>query len=101
MIFSIARRTAMRPMSAQLRLPTRAAFMSRRMKDPSTYEHVTRKASANRTILADQAGKSTVLDRFMTAEIEVDAKDPAIDRILREVKDKEWMVIAMMALVPI
>ena len=44
----------------------------------------------NRTILvSDQAGKSNVLDRLATAEIEVDAKDPAIDRILREVKDKE------------
>jgi 2-isopropylmalate synthase len=30
-----------------------------------------------------------VLDRLKTANIEVDAKDPAIDAILREVKDKE------------
>ena len=61
------------------------------MKDPSTYEHVKPESVGNsRTILvSDQAGKSNVLDRLATAEIEVDAKDPAIDRILREVKDKE------------
>jgi len=61
------------------------------MKDPSTYEHVKPESVGNsRTILvSDQAGKSNVLDRLATAGIEVDAKDPAIDRILREVKDKE------------
>ena len=61
------------------------------MKDPSTYEHVKPESVGNsRTILvSDQAGKSNVLDRLATAKIEVDAKDSAIDRILREVKDKE------------
>jgi 2-isopropylmalate synthase len=41
--------------------------------------------------VSDQAGKSNVLDRLKTANIEVDAKDPAVDRILREVKDKEMV----------
>ena len=61
------------------------------MNDPSTYEHVKPESVGNsRTILvSDQAGKSNVLDRLATAKIEVDAKDSAIDRILREVKDKE------------
>ena len=61
------------------------------MKDPSTYEHVKPESVGNhRTILvSDQAGKSNVLDRLKTAGIEVDAKDPAVDRILREVKEKE------------
>ena len=61
------------------------------MKDPSTYEHVKPESVGNsRTILvSDQAGKSNVLDRLATAKIDVDVKDPAIDRILREVKDKE------------
>jgi 2-isopropylmalate synthase len=61
------------------------------MKDPSTYEHVKPESVGNsRTILvSDQAGKSNVLDRLKTAGIEVDAKDPAIDRILRLVKTRE------------
>ena len=40
MIFSIARRTDTRPMSAHLPLPIRAVHVSAVMKDPSTYEHV-------------------------------------------------------------
>ena len=61
------------------------------MKDPSTYEHVKPESVGNsRTILvSDQAGKSNVLDRLKTAGITVDAKDPAVDRILRQVKDRE------------
>lgn len=61
------------------------------MKDPTTYEHVAPESVGNARVVlvSDQAGKSNVLDRLKTANIEVDAKDPAIDAILREVKDKE------------
>ena len=61
------------------------------MKDPSTYEHVDpAKVGNQRTILvSDQAGKSNIIDRLVSAKINVDAKDPAIDRILLEVKQKE------------
>ena len=61
------------------------------MKDPSTYEHVDpAKVGNQRTILvSDQAGKSNIIDRLVSAKINVDAKDPAIDRILFEVKQKE------------
>lgn len=61
------------------------------MKDPSTYEHVKPESVGNqRTILvSDQAGKSNVLDRLTAAGIDIDAKDPALDRILRQVKDRE------------
>ena len=61
------------------------------MKDPSTYEHVAPEIVGNARVVlvSDQAGKSNVLDRLKSAEIEVDAKDPAVDAILREVKDKE------------
>jgi len=61
------------------------------MKDPSTYEHVKPELIGNkRTILvSDQAGKSNIIDRLISAGIEVDKKDPAIDRILFEVKRKE------------
>ena len=61
------------------------------MKDPSTYEHVEPKAVGNNRVIlvSDQAGKSNVLDRLTAAGIDVDAKDPAVDRILRQVKDRE------------
>ncbi len=61
------------------------------MKDPSTYEHVAPESVGNSRVVlvSDQAGKSNVLDRLKTANIDVDAKDPAVDAILREVKDKE------------
>ena len=61
------------------------------MKDPSTYEHVKPGAVGNKRsiLVSDQAGKSNVIDRLISAGIEVDKKDPAIDRILFEVKQKE------------
>ncbi|HCD16419.1 MAG: citramalate synthase [Rhizobiales bacterium TMED83] len=61
------------------------------MKDPSTYEHVAPELVGNqRTILvSDQAGKSNVVDRLTSAGIAFDAADPAIEHILREVKQKE------------
>ncbi len=61
------------------------------MKDPATYEHVKPELVGNqRTILiSDQSGRSNVLDRMVTAGISFDATDPAVDRILYEVKQKE------------
>ena len=61
------------------------------MKDPSTYEHVAPDSVGNNRVIlvSDQAGKSNVLDRLTTAGIAVDAKDPAVDRILRQVKTRE------------
>lgn len=61
------------------------------MKDPSTYEHVDPAKVGNQRVIlvSDQAGKSNVIDRLVAAKINVDAKDPAIDRILFEVKQKE------------
>ncbi|MDA9230718.1 citramalate synthase [Alphaproteobacteria bacterium] len=61
------------------------------MKDPSTYEHVDPAKVGNQRVIlvSDQAGKSNVIDRLVAAKIDVDAKDPAIDRILFEVKQKE------------
>jgi 2-isopropylmalate synthase len=61
------------------------------MKDPATYEHVPpEKVGNNRVILvSDQAGKSNILDRLASSNISVEKDDPAIDRILYEVKQKE------------
>lgn len=61
------------------------------MKDPTTYEHVAPELVGNRrTILvSDQAGKSNVVDRLTSAGIAFDTADPAVEHILREVKQKE------------
>ena len=61
------------------------------MKDPTTYEHVAPELVGNeRTILvSDQAGKSNIINRMLAAKMDFDTKDPALDRILRAVKDKE------------
>lgn len=61
------------------------------MKNPTTYEHVKPESVGNRrTILvSDQAGKSNIIDRLTSAGIEVEKNDPAVDRILFEVKRKE------------
>ena len=60
------------------------------MKDPTTYDMSRPKWLQSRTILvSDQAGKSNVVDRLTSAGIAFDAADPAIEHILREVKQKE------------
>ncbi len=61
------------------------------MRDPSTYEHVRPEAVGNRRVIlvSDQAGKSNILDRLASAGIAVERDDPAVDRILMEVKRKE------------
>ncbi|GIR09907.1 MAG: hypothetical protein CM15mP21_1690 [Hyphomicrobiales bacterium] len=70
------------------------------MKDPTTYEHVAPELVGNRrTILvSDQAGKSNVVDRLTSAGIAFDAADPAIEHILREVKQKNPKATAMTGL---
>jgi 2-isopropylmalate synthase len=61
------------------------------MKDPSTYEHVPPESVGNqRSILvSDQAGKSNVVNRLHAAGIDVSPDNPAIDRILLEIKQNE------------
>ena len=61
------------------------------MKDPTTYEHVPPEKIGNvRSILvSNQAGRSNVINRLKAAKIAFDETAPAIDDILREVKDKE------------
>lgn len=63
------------------------------MKNPETYEHVPPESVGNkrRLLVSDQSGRSNVLAQFETAGIEVDAKDPRINRLLEEVKDREYL----------
>jgi 2-isopropylmalate synthase len=61
-------------------------------KDPKTYEHIDPKlVGNNRTVvISDQAGRSNIISRLEKLKIVVDPKDPKIQKILDEVKDREF-----------
>ena len=61
-------------------------------KDPRTYEHVEPDRVGNRrTILvSDQSGRSNILASFEEIGIELDPKDPRIDRLLADIKQREF-----------
>ncbi len=60
-------------------------------KDPATYEHVPPESVGNRRKIpmSDQAGRANLLVRLREAGIEVEAKNPKVDRLLDEVKQRE------------
>lgn len=61
-------------------------------KDPKTYEHIDPTlVGNNRTVvISDQAGRSNIISRLDKLKITVDPKDPKIQKILDEVKDREF-----------
>ena len=61
-------------------------------KDPKTYEHIDPSLVGNsRTIIiSDQAGRSNIISRLEKLKIDIDPKDPKIQKILDEVKDREF-----------
>jgi 2-isopropylmalate synthase len=60
-------------------------------KDPKTYEHIEPERVGNQRhiVVSDQSGRSNVLARFREIGITVDAKDPKVQRLLDEVKERE------------
>jgi 2-isopropylmalate synthase len=62
-------------------------------KNPHTYEHVPPEAVGNRRhiLVSDQAGRSNILARLAEAGIDVDAKDERIQKLLDEVKRREFL----------
>jgi len=61
-------------------------------KDPSTYEHIEPSLVGNsRTIpVSGQAGRSNLLAQFKDFGLDIDPKDPKVDRLLEEVKEREY-----------
>ena len=61
-------------------------------KDPKTYEHVDPKLIGNHRniIVSNQAGRSNILSRLEEYGIKIDSKDPKVQKILNEVKDREF-----------
>ncbi len=60
-------------------------------KDTRTYEHIDPETvgNARHIVVSDQAGRSNVLARFREVGIEVDPKNPKIQALLEEVKQRE------------
>ncbi|WP_421950766.1 citramalate synthase [Pelagibacterium sp.] len=60
-------------------------------KDPSTYEHVTPASVGNERLImvSQQAGKSNLLTTLRRFGIEMAKDDPRLDKLLRQVKERE------------
>ncbi|HEX7777284.1 MAG TPA: citramalate synthase [Parvibaculum sp.] len=63
------------------------------LKDPKTYEHVPPETVGNtrKIAVSDQAGRSNILATLEEAGIDVDPKDTRIQRLLDEVKEREFL----------
>ncbi len=63
------------------------------LKDPKTYEHVPPESVGNqrRIAVSDQAGRSNILATLEEAGIAVDPNDARVQRLLDEVKEREFL----------
>ena len=61
-------------------------------KDPKTYEHVDPKLIGNHRniIVSNQAGRSNILSRLEAYGVTIDSKDKKVQKILDEVKEREF-----------
>jgi len=61
-------------------------------KDPRCYEHVDPARLGNRrnVVISDQAGRSNIVARLTDAGIQVDPRDPALERLVEVVKQREY-----------
>ncbi len=61
-------------------------------RDPATYEHIGPESVGNRRhiVVSDQAGRSNILAQLRDVGIEVEPDDPRVQRILAEVKAREF-----------
>ena len=61
-------------------------------KDPKTYEHVEPELVGNHRniIISNQAGRSNIISRLERYGIKINPKDPKVQKILDEVKDREF-----------
>jgi 2-isopropylmalate synthase len=61
-------------------------------KDPRTYEHIPPEMVGNERhyIISDQTGRSNIMARFAEVGINIDAKDPRIEKLIREIKEREY-----------
>jgi len=60
-------------------------------RDPHTYEHIRPELVGNcqRILVSDLSGKSNILAKAAEYDIELDSNDPAVDKILEDLKNLE------------
>jgi 2-isopropylmalate synthase len=60
-------------------------------KHPATYEHIVPASvgNAQRILVSDQAGKSTILQKAKEFNIDLESHDPIVQKILSELKKRE------------
>ena len=63
------------------------------LKNPETYEHIDPALVGNsrQVLVSNQVGRSNILARLAEIGIEIDAKHPNVDRLLEEVKQREFL----------
>ena len=61
-------------------------------KDPRTYEHVPPEVIGNERhiVVSDQSGRSNILARLREIGLDVDPTDPKVERLVQQVKDREY-----------
>ncbi|MFC4351216.1 citramalate synthase [Fodinicurvata halophila] len=61
-------------------------------KDPRSYEHVNPDLVGNvrRIVVSDQAGRANILSRLNEFGIEIDPKDEKVNRLVEEIKEREF-----------
>ena len=61
-------------------------------KDPKTYEHINPELIGNHRniIISNQSGRSNILSRLEKYGVKIDSKDSKVQKILDEVKDREF-----------
>jgi len=61
-------------------------------KDPATYEHVDPGAVGNQRhiVVSDQSGRSNILARFREIGLDIDPKNPKVNRLVELVKEQEF-----------
>ena len=62
-------------------------------KDPKTYEHINPEEVGNtrNIVVSDQSGKSNIISRLKSININIQESDPKIKKLLDEVKDREFI----------
>ena len=62
-------------------------------KDTRTYEHIDPELVGNERhiLVSDQAGRSNILARFSQIGVEIDPKHPKIQRLVDDIKEKEYI----------
>ncbi|MEM7171644.1 MAG: citramalate synthase [Pseudomonadota bacterium] len=68
------------------------AHVSAVEKDPRTYEHIDPPLVGNRRhiVVSDQSGRSNILSRLAEIGLEIDSKDPKVERLVSQVKQQEF-----------